>query len=77
MEITDFIENFAAQFEDTDAAMFTPETKFRDLDEWSSLTALSILAMVDEEYDVQLKADEMRKTNIIQELFDLVKSHRD
>lgn len=75
MDINDFIENFAAQFDDTDVAVFTPETKFRELDEWSSLTALSILAMVDEEYDVQLKADEMRKTNTIQELFDLVSSH--
>lgn len=75
MEIKEFIENFAAQFDDTEAAIFTPETKFRDLDEWSSLTALSILAMVDEEYDVQLKADEMRKTNTIQELFNLVNSH--
>lgn len=74
MEIKEFIENFAAQFEDTDASVFTPETKFRELEEWSSLTALSILAMVDEEYDVQLKADEMRKTNTIQELFDLVNS---
>lgn len=76
MNIKVFIENFAAQFEDTDASVFTPETKFRELDEWSSLTALSILAMVDEEYDIQLKADEMRKTNTIQELFDLVKSYK-
>lgn len=76
MEINNFIENFAAQFEDTDATVFTPETKFRELDEWSSLTALSILAMVDEEYDVQLKADDMRKTNTIQELFDLVRSNK-
>lgn len=75
MELKEFIENFAAQFEDTNADVFTPETKFRELDEWSSLTALSILAMVDEEYDIQLKADEMRKTNTIQELFDLVNSH--
>lgn len=72
MEIKEFIENFADQFEDTDASVFTPETKFRELDEWSSLSALSILAMIDEEYDVQVKADEMRKTNTIQELFDLV-----
>lgn len=75
MDKNGFIENFAAQFEDTDAAVFTPETRFRELDEWSSLIALSILAMVDEEYDVQLKADEMRKTNTIKELFDLVNSH--
>lgn len=72
MEIKEFIENFADQFEDTDASVFTPATKFRELDEWSSLSALSILAMIDEEYDVQVKADEMRKTNTIQELFDLV-----
>lgn len=77
MDIKDFISNFADQFEDTDAEAFTSETKFRELDEWSSLTALSILAMIDEEYDVQLKADEMRKTNTIKELFDLVKSHKD
>lgn len=69
-----FIKNFAAQFEDTDASAFTRDTKFRELDEWSSLLALSIMAMVDEEYDVSLKADEMRQTNTIQELFDLVSS---
>lgn len=76
MEIKEFIENFADQFEDTDASIFTPETKFRELEEWSSISALSILAMIDEEYDVQVKADEMRKTNTIQELFDLVKNNK-
>lgn len=75
MEIQDFIENFSNQFEDTDTSSFSKNTKFRELDEWSSLTALSILAMIDEEYDVQLKATEMKQTNTIQELFDLVKSH--
>ena len=74
MEIKDFIANFAGQFEKTEASVFTPKTKFRELDEWSSLLALSILAMVDEEYDVQLKGEEMRATNTIQELFDLVSS---
>lgn len=74
MEINEFIANFADQFENTESSEFTAETKFRELDEWSSLLALSILAMVDEEYDVQLKGEEMRATNTIQELFDLVES---
>ena len=77
MEITEFIENFANQFDDTDASVFIPETKFRELDEWSSLIALGVLAMVDEEYDVQLKADQMRKANTVQELFDIVKALKD
>ena len=77
MEIKEFIENFANQFDDTDVSVFSAETRFRELDEWSSLLALAVLAMVDEEYDVQLKADQMRKANTVQELFDIVKSLKD
>ena len=77
MEIKEFIENFANQFDDTDVSVFSAETRFRELDEWSSLLALSVLVMVDEEYDVQLKADQMRKANTVQELFDIVKSLKD
>ena len=74
MELNQFVENFAAQFDDTDASVFTPETKFRDLEEWSSLTALSIMAMVDEEYDVTLKGDDIRSATTIEDLFNTVKS---
>ena len=76
MELKEFIENFAEQFDDTDASEIQADTEYRELDEWTSLIALSIIAMIDEEYDVQLKADEMRKTQTIQELFDLVKSKK-
>ena len=76
MELKEFVENFAEQFDDTDASEIQADTEYRELDEWTSLTALSIIAMIDEEYDVQLKADEMRKTQTIQELFDLVKSKK-
>lgn len=72
MELNQFVENFAAQFDDTEISVFTPETKFRELDEWSSLIALSIIAMVDEEYDVVLKGDDIRSAVTIQELFERV-----
>jgi acyl carrier protein len=74
MEINDFIQNFADQFEETEASVFTAETVFHDLEEWSSLIALSIIAMVDEEYDVTLKGDEMRAAVTIEDLFNIVKS---
>lgn len=74
MEIKEFIENFAAQFDDTEASVFTPETVFHELDEYSSLIALSIIGMVDEEYDVTLKGDDMRSAVTIEDLFNIVKS---
>lgn len=72
MTIEEFIENFADQFENTDASALTPETVFKSLDEWSSLIALSVIAMVDEEYDVTLKGDDIRNSNTIQDLFNIV-----
>lgn len=74
MELKSFIENFAAQFDDTDASVFTAETKFRDLEEWSSLIGLSLIAMVDEEYDITLKGDDIKNANTIEDLFNTVKS---
>jgi len=70
----EFIRNFANQFDDTDITEFESETKFRDLEEWSSLTALAILNMMGKKYNVTIKADEMKKANTIQELFNLLQS---
>lgn len=74
MELNEFVAHFAEQFEDTNKSVFTPETRFRELEEWSSIMALSIIAMVDEEYDVTLKGAEMKAANTIAELFEIVES---
>ena len=69
-----FIENFAEQFDDTELSEFKPETVFHELDEYSSLIALSIISMVDEEYGVTLNANEMSSAVTIEDLFNTVKS---
>lgn len=74
MELKDFIENFANQFDDTDVSEFKAETEFKSLDEWSSLIALSVIAMVDEEYEVVIKGDDIRSANTIEDLFNIVKA---
>lgn len=74
MELKEFIQNFADQFDDTDASVLTAETEFRGLDEWSSLIALSIIAMVDDEYGVTLKGDDMRGAKTIGDLYNIVSS---
>ena len=74
MELNDFISKFAEQFDETDAAEFKAATEFKALDEWSSLTALSIIAMVDEEYDITIKGDDIRNSATIEDLYKLVAS---
>jgi len=69
-----FVENFAAQFEETDADVFTAETRFREIEEWSSMTAMSIIAMVDEEYHVKLTGDNIRTSKTIEDVYNCVQS---
>jgi acyl carrier protein len=73
MDINSFVERFAAQFDETEASKFRAETKFRDLDEWSSLMALSIIAMIDEEYKIEIKGDDIRNSQTIEDLFNIIK----
>ena len=72
MDTKGFIKNFADLFDDTDASVITLETQFRELDEWSSLIALSTMSMIDDEYDVQLTAEQMRNANTVQDLINIV-----
>lgn len=72
MEIKEFIQNFADQLDDTEAGVLKPETEFRQLDDWSSLAALSIIAMVDEEYGVAIGSETFKQAKTIQDLFNLI-----
>ena len=74
MNLDGFVKLFGAQFDDTPADVFAPDTHFRDIDEWSSLTALSIIAMVDDEFDVQLTGNDVRGANTVEDIFHIVKS---
>ena len=74
MELKVFVENFAQQFDDTDASEIQADTVFKELDEWSSLIALGVIGMVDEEYDVILKGEDIRNSNTVEDLFNAVKA---
>ena len=50
MEMKEFVVNFANQFDDTELEVFAPETEFRALEEWSSLTGLAVLNMIAKKY---------------------------
>ena len=76
MEMNEFIKHFGDQFDDTDVSDFTPETRFRELEEWSSLNALAVLNMIGKKYGIKILPDEMKPTQTIQELYDLVFSKK-
>lgn len=74
MELNEFIEKFAEQFDDADVGSLTAETKFREIEGYTSLVALLIITMIDEEYNVTVTGDDMKKQITIADLFNLVSS---
>lgn len=74
MELNEFIVNFADQFDDTDASEIKAETKFHDLDEWSSLVGMSIIAMAKVSYQKTITGAELKSCVTVEDVFNLIKS---
>lgn len=76
MDLNEFISNVADQFDDTDPSEIKADTIFKNLDEWSSLIALSIIAMVDDEYGVTIKGSDIKNSATLEDLFNVVKGKK-
>lgn len=63
-------DTFLEQMQDTleFEEKLTLETKFRELDEWTSLAFLSTIAMIDDEYDVVISANEFKSLETIADI---------
>ncbi len=68
--IEDFIEKFAEAIELEDASILSADTEFRNLDEWNSLAYLSVIALLDEEFDVQIEMADFKKLKTVQGVYD-------
>jgi len=74
MEINDFIKNFSNQFDETEFEEFLSDTIFKNLEEWSSLTALAVINMVSKKYNVTINGDDIKAASTIQDLFNIIQS---
>ncbi|ELX67993.1 acyl carrier protein [Prevotella nigrescens] len=72
MVLEDFIVNFADQFDDTDISEIKADTAFHKLDEWSSLTAMGVIAMVRTQYGKTISGKEMKECVTVEDLYHLI-----
>ena len=72
MTLEKFVEQFAGQFFDTPAEMIKPNTEFRQLEEWSSMTGLCILSMIKDEYGFFLDPNVFKQCATVEQVFNAV-----
>lgn len=74
MTLSNFVIQFSEQFDDTESSEFKPETRFRDLEEWSSMITLGLIAMTDEEYGIRLTGNDIRNSETIEDLYNIIEA---
>ena len=74
MDLNEFVANFANQFDDTDASEISASTEFHELDEWSSLTGMGVIAMAKTQYGKTITGMEIRECETVEDLFNLIAS---
>lgn len=72
----EFIAKFAEALELEDISVVNENTTFRDLDEWNSLSFLSVIAMLDEEYDIQIENAQFRELKTLGDIASYIESHK-
>jgi len=69
MNLIEFVAAFAAEFTETPLDMFNEKVKFKELDEWDSLMALSIISMAEENFNVRITGKDLRECETIEDLY--------
>ncbi len=72
VSIEEFTNQLAAEFEDIDPSTITPQTNYREIKNWSSMYALIIIAFVDANFDVQLNAENLKNSQTIKDIYDII-----
>ena len=72
MELKEFIVNFAEQFDDTDVSEIQASTVIHDLDEWSSLTGMGVIALAKTQYGKTITGSEIKECVTVEDLFNLI-----
>lgn len=70
--LQEFTELFEDQFDESEDVIFEGATIFKDIDEWDSMIALSIIAMVDDEFDKTINGDIIKNATTIEDLYNKV-----
>lgn len=72
MELNEFVANFADQFDDTDPSEIQAATAFRDLDEWSSLVGMGVIALAKTTYGKAITGAELKACRTVEDVFNLI-----
>lgn len=70
----EFVNKLEIEFDDFEPGTLTPATKYREMEEWSSMHALIVIAFINAEYNVTLGGEDLRSTETMEDIYNVTKS---
>jgi acyl carrier protein len=70
--LEEFTTEIEKEFEDVEPGTITPDTNYREIKSWSSMYALIVIAFVDANFEVELNADDLRNSQTIRDIYNIV-----
>ncbi len=74
MTLDEFVKEFAYQFDDTEPEEIEATTVFHELEEWSSMIALSVLNMVEKKFGKHITFDDVKAAVTVEDLYNSIMS---
>jgi len=68
----DFLKEMHEMLEITSIDNLTEETVIKNLEEYNSLFVLTIIAFIDEKFDMQLSAEQLASATTIKSMMDMI-----
>ena len=74
MKVTfeEFKQKFSEVIEDELLLELEPNSSFKNLESWDSFSGMSIISMIDEEFGITIRSEDMMRLNTLEELYDLL-----
>lgn len=73
-DIAVFIKKIEGEIDGITPGTLTPDSRFRELPEWSSMHALIMIALAETEYDVSISGEDLRGCKTVQDIYNVVSS---
>lgn len=76
IDVNEFTGLLEEEFDDIEKGVLKPETSYRSIPNFSSMYALIIIAFIDNQFDVLLTGEDLKKAETIEDLYNIVKSKK-
>ena len=74
--LVDFTRKFQDQYMDAGKIDIKPESEFRQVDSWDSLTGMAILVMIKSEYGIDITVESFKKMSTVKDVYTFILSEK-